>query len=476
MSHTKPQIVSAIGAVPKSDGGYRLIHDCSLPQNGGVNSFAPEFDKYSYESVDTATTMVKPGYYMAKVDIKSAYRHIPIHPRSQRASGLQWSFSNGEECFLYDVKLPFGARASPTIFHRISQAVKRMLQRRGYDLVVAYQDDFLVIGETYEQCLEVWLELINLLLKLGFEINFKKLAAPSTCVTFLGIQLDSQSCELTLPADKLRKIRDNVGSFVHMKRASKRQLQSLAGSLNFAAKVVRGGRVFLRRILNSIQQLKRPNHKVRLDGAVRADILWWHAYLQEFNGVAAFMDERPITPILTDACRVSGGAFCNGDFMYVNWTKDHPEIAGAHINYKEAMMAVLGIHRWGPMFANRTLYIYCDNTCAVSIINKCTCRNETLMQAIRSMFWLSAKYNFSVKAVYMPGCKHIIADTVSRLHEPGNFLYWETLINDWYACHQKYNNALVSFNLLNHMTLASMSVILKQVMKWRTLRGCWTEK
>ena len=355
VSSTKPQIISPIGAVPKSDGGYRLIHDCSLPVEGGVNSFAPEFDKYSYESVDTAASMVKPGDFMAKVDIKSAYRHIPIHPRSQRATGLQWRFTDGEECFLYDAKMPFGARASPTIFHRISQAVKRMMQRRGHDLIVAYQDDFLVIGESYDQCLEAWLALINLLLRLGFEINFKKLVAPTTCLVFLGVQLDSIACELTLPADKLVKIRDNVSSFLHMKRATKRQLQSLAGSLNFAAKVVRGGRSFLRRILNSIQQLRRPSHKARLDGAVRGDIVWWHSFLEQFNGVAAFVDERPITPILTDACKASGGAFCDGDFFYLNWEKDYPVMAGMHINYKETMTAVLAVRQWGPSFANRTL-------------------------------------------------------------------------------------------------------------------------
>ena len=31
VSSEKPQIVSALGAIPKSSGGVRLIHDCSRP-------------------------------------------------------------------------------------------------------------------------------------------------------------------------------------------------------------------------------------------------------------------------------------------------------------------------------------------------------------------------------------------------------------------------------------------------------------
>ncbi len=92
---------------------------------------------------------------MAKVDLKAAYRHVPIHPSSQRATSLKWTFAQGHTVYMFDAKLPFGARASPTIFHRITQAVKRMLQRRGHEAVVVFHDDFLVIGRTYDECLHV---------------------------------------------------------------------------------------------------------------------------------------------------------------------------------------------------------------------------------------------------------------------------------------------------------------------------------
>ena len=82
VTDVKPVIVSPTGSVPKSDGGYRLIHDCSMPPGSSLNDYAPIFDKYKYESVDTAVSMITLGSFLAKVDIKSAYRHIPLHPHS----------------------------------------------------------------------------------------------------------------------------------------------------------------------------------------------------------------------------------------------------------------------------------------------------------------------------------------------------------------------------------------------------------
>ena len=262
----KPMIVSALGTVKKSDGGLRLIHDCSLPVGKSLNSYAPSLEKYSYESVDTAVSMIQEGFYLAKVDIKSAYRNIPIHPRSQEATGLQWTFENGEHVYFYDCKLPFGGRASPYIFHRISQAIKRMMIRLGFSKIVAYLDDFLLIGESYEECLSAWQEMKELLSKLGLPLNERKLVAPCQVIEFLGISINTKLCTLSLPKDKLADIHAVLAQYLKMKRVSKRQLQVLAGKLNFAAKCVRGARTFLRRILNGIKSLKRPHHKIKLQG------------------------------------------------------------------------------------------------------------------------------------------------------------------------------------------------------------------
>ena len=472
----KPIIVSALGAVPKNDGGIRPIHDCSLPGDIGLNSHAPEFMHYSYESVDDAVRCIKKGYYMGKVDLHHAYRSVHISPQSYRATGLHWTFLDGSSTFLYDTKLPFGARASPTVFHRLSQAIKRMMARRGYMNTVVYQDDFFVSASSYTECLEVWNVLIQLLERLGFRINKKKIVHPTTSLIFLGICMDSLTCELSLPGDKLNAIRTIVAQFMHKKRATKLQLQSLVGKLNFAARVVRGGRTFLRRIFDAIASLKKQHHKVRLQGAIKGDIQWWHEFLSVFNGVAAFIQETDVCSVSTDACLQAGGAFYNGDIYYTVWEADHPEVSDLCINYKETMVAILAIQRWCSFFKNKLVYIYTDNQCAAVILNKCSCRNERIMKYMREIFWTSVVHNFVIKVCYMPGCLQSLPDAISRMHEDKGLVKVEMLINNWYKCHMYGENVFQYYNMLNHVSVRTLLYILDQVMIWRNVKLPWTRR
>lgn len=192
-----------------------------------------------------------------------------------------------------------------------------------------------------------------------------------------------------------------------------------------------------------------------------------------FNGVAACIQADNAATIMADACNVGAGAFCEGDFMYINWAVDRPGFIKTHINYKEVMAAALAVIRWAPWFTNRTVYIYTDNQCAKAVINKCSCRDDNVMLTLRDMFWASVKYNFHVKAIFMPGAKNTIADATSRLHEPGRLLQLEGIINSWNINHLGIYDAFLSVSLCNHMSMGALFSIFSQVEQWQHLRGRW---
>lgn len=90
---------------------------------------------------------------MAKIDLRHAYRSVPIYPSSFAATGLKWKFEGDEDfTYFYDTRLLFGAKSSPEIFRRITQVIRRMMARRGFDSVIVYLDDFLVIAPTQQAC------------------------------------------------------------------------------------------------------------------------------------------------------------------------------------------------------------------------------------------------------------------------------------------------------------------------------------
>ena len=89
------------------------------------------FSKYRWCHLRCTTRLLH-----GKVDLKSAYRSVNISKDSQRFTGLQFSIG-GRTIYMRDTKLPFGSRLAPGIFHRLTQAVKRMMARRGFTATVA---------------------------------------------------------------------------------------------------------------------------------------------------------------------------------------------------------------------------------------------------------------------------------------------------------------------------------------------------
>lgn len=92
---------------------------------------------------------------------------------------MSWCFKGSTyPTYLFDKRLPFGARVSPMIFHRLTQSVCRMMARRGYT-VLAYLDDFLIIEASQHRCQAAFDTLIKLLQSLGFTINWTKAVYPT---------------------------------------------------------------------------------------------------------------------------------------------------------------------------------------------------------------------------------------------------------------------------------------------------------
>ena len=188
-----------------------------------------------YQTLEEAYTLAKPNHFLAKVDLKSAYRSVAINSIDYCVTGLKWQFQGKDSpSYLFDCRLPFGARQAPSIFHRITQSIRRMMAKRGFHNLVVYLDDFLIVEDTFEKCQLAQHTLISLLIELGFRISWHKVIGPSRVVPFLGITIDTATCSLSLEEDKLRKLESKLNSFHTKKRASKRQLQQLAGLLNWA--------------------------------------------------------------------------------------------------------------------------------------------------------------------------------------------------------------------------------------------------
>ena len=85
---------SPIGLVPKSSGGYRLIVDLSSPHGRSVDDgIDPAVGSMDYVSVDAVAMVAEMGRgtVLAKVNIRSVYRLVPVHPEDRWLLGMTWN-------------------------------------------------------------------------------------------------------------------------------------------------------------------------------------------------------------------------------------------------------------------------------------------------------------------------------------------------------------------------------------------------
>jgi hypothetical protein len=138
--------VHALGAVPKTESTVRVIHNHSRPFGRSLNDSMTQ-SNFSLSSVDDAVRLMRPGCYMAKVDIEAAYRYVPIDLNDWGKLAFCWPSDDEADMYL-DGYLQFGMMNACKVFNRIGRAIVRMMMRRGHKCIVVYVDDFIIMCES----------------------------------------------------------------------------------------------------------------------------------------------------------------------------------------------------------------------------------------------------------------------------------------------------------------------------------------
>ena len=122
-----------------------------------------------------------------------------------------------------------------------------IIRQQGVDPVFHYLDDFLLVRLPGSgQCTTHLSIVLSVFVHLGIPVAQEKVEGPLMTITFLGIEIDTVAMQLHLLANKLAELCNLVKQWMQRKSCFKKDLQSLAGKLQHACKVVRLGRTFLR--------------------------------------------------------------------------------------------------------------------------------------------------------------------------------------------------------------------------------------
>ena len=300
---------SGLGVVPKKNGKWRMIMHLSAPVGQSINDHISK-EQYSlqYSSVDDAVkllTALGKGALMAKVDLKSAFRVVPVHKTDWDLLGMSW-----RDTFYFDTCLPFGLRSAPFLFNQFAEALQWILEHNyGLHWLIHYLDDYFIAGPPHScSCQDHLNCFLRVCEKLGIPVATDKVEGPLTSLIFLGLELDSVLQLIRLPQDKLQQLQQELQLWKECKKTPKQKLLSLIGKLAFAARAVPACRLFTRRLITL-------NSKVS-----RNDIIWWQQFLPGWNGTAKFITENVDAndlDLYTDASGRHGcGAYFKGAWFF----------------------------------------------------------------------------------------------------------------------------------------------------------------
>lgn len=170
--------------------------DTGASVNDGIDK---ELSSLCYSSVDHLASLVAKlgrSSYLVKAD----QRGVPdgtSAPSGSVATGA-W-----EDKVYMDNVLPFGLRSAPKIFSAVADAAQWIMLAKGMGNLLHYLDDFIFTTASRVEAEEMKQVLISTWEELGIPLEPSKLEGPETCLTFLGIEVDTVALQLRLPSDKL---------------------------------------------------------------------------------------------------------------------------------------------------------------------------------------------------------------------------------------------------------------------------------
>ena len=410
--------ISRFGVIPKrhQKGSWRLIVDLSHPKMQSVNDGIPkDLCGLTYITVDDAiheVLQLGPNTLLAKIDIKSAFRLMPVHPADRHLLAMEW-----RNRIYLDTCLPFGLRSAPKLFNIMADLLTWVAFQRGVSFSLHYLDDFLTMGLPTTTTCQRNLDILSQTCKdLGVPLATEKLEGPSTTLTFLGVVIDSSRMEIRLPEDKLQRIHQELELWADKRKATKRQILSLVGLLQHATKVIKCGRSFVARMYAAAAKVKELNHFTRLSVEFRSDLLWWRTFMATWNGLSLLHSKAWSSPpdhcIQTDASgRWGCGAFLTGEWFQWQWPQKDLEMS---IMAKELVPITLSCVAWGPKLAKHRVLVQCDNLSLVTAISKGSSRDKEVMRLLRCLWFFVAYFDIDLHVEHIAGAVNTTADQLSR--------------------------------------------------------------
>ena len=388
----------------KGRGGQRPVINLR-----NLNKYV-QYHHFKMEGIHMLKDMVNPKDCLAKIDLKDAYFTVPINPSYQQYLCFQW------EGHFYQFRcLAFGLASAPRVFTKLMKPVTSYLRRQGVHMII-YLDDRLFLNQSREGLVQDLVLAQKTLADLGLVVNLTKSElTPVQQIEFLGYQIDSIAMTLSLPKSKISKILAQCRKILSQDQLTVRDLASLLGKFTDSIQAFFQAPLHYRLLQKEKHAALKQNHSFdslrKLSQAAKAEIRWWLAHLEAFNG-KAILSPNPEMVIETDASKEGWRAHYNGMSIGGHWSMAEKAL---HINALELKAGIFAVKDFAKQKQNINVLLKMDNRSAVAYVNRMGgTRSEILTDLAKEMWEWALQQNIHIMAIHVPGMTNLRADFASR--------------------------------------------------------------
>ena len=294
-----PGFYSPLFVVQKDSGSWRPIIDLST-----LNTFIVSH-RFHMETPQSVLRSIRQADWMISLDLQDAYLQVPIHPESRR----YLRFTMGGTPYQFRV-LCFGLTTAPQVFTRLMAPISAILHRYGIRML-RYLDDWLILAESRDTCIQARDRLLHLCGELGLLVNHEKSSlVPSQTMTYLGMQILSVRFIAKPTETRVVNLLNIIEEFLSSPNPPAALWRRLLGHLSSLTLLVKGGMLRMRSLqlrLRSKWNFRDDYLRIQWDPLCQEDLRWWSETIQRREGVDLSLPV-PDLSFYSDASDVGWGA------------------------------------------------------------------------------------------------------------------------------------------------------------------------
>lgn len=397
----------------------RTIMDLSWPHGSSVNDGIAKDNylgipfKLRFPTIDDLTQKLLhkgPNTPLFVCDISAAYRNLRTDPLTWPCLGFEW----GNQLFV-DISAPFGLRSAALMCQATTDALVWILYNHYGVEMLNYIDDLCGIGNR-----DIFYCVLKVLHELGLPVAPNKIQSPTTCVIWLGIEIDSQNMEIRIPPDRLEETISLLRVWKYKSVATMREIQQILGKLHHISRCCKPARLFVNRMLDTLRHAYHAPGNVELNSDFKKDIQWFLDFLPAYNGKTFIRELQTRYTVELDSSLTGCGAIMRDSY----YSTQFPEfILQEHhpIVHLEMLNLVIAAKVWANKFSGHKVTFLCDNAVAVSVLSTGRARDAFLLRCAREIWLQMARFDFHIAPEHRPAVFMETADALSRAHTSQRF-------------------------------------------------------